>query len=103
MFLFEFFLSLSLSSFFKFPLFIRFKAQRLTDCNTSSSTNGTVTAADYSHHVSLVAYQLRRTGRNLDISACLDPVQVTGDPAKPAGYSKSQAAAAANETTPICV
>jgi hypothetical protein len=79
---FSFSLSLSLSSFFKFPLFNRFKARRLTDCNTSSSTNGTVTAADYSHHVSLVAYQLRCTGRNLDISACLDPVQVTGDPDK---------------------
>jgi len=73
-------LYICLSSFFKLPLFIQLKSQRLADCNTSKSINALVAAADYLHRVYFVAYPLNCTRLNLDISVRLDPVQVTGDP-----------------------
>ena len=47
---------------------------------TSKSINALMAAADYLHRVYCVAYSLKCTRRNQDISVRLDPVQVTGDP-----------------------
>jgi len=46
---------------------------------TSKSINALVAAVDYSRRVYCVAYPLKCTRRNLEISVRLDPVQETGD------------------------